>query len=166
MILALAFAGVFVPMLLEARLSARHERTLRGAGAVEPRGDVYRAMQIWYPASFLAMLLEGMLRAVTLDALMIGGAAVFVVAKVLKYWAIATLGDRWVFRVLVPPGSIRIVAGPYRWMRHPNYVAVAGELLGVALAMHARYSGPVVTTAFIGLMLRRVAIEERALSSS
>jgi methyltransferase len=161
---ALAFVLVYLPMAAEARLSAIHERALRRAGALEPRGDVYRAMQVWYPAAFLVMLLEGVLRAVALDALVVSGAAIFLLAKLVKYWAIATLGDRWTFRVLVPPGSVRTVAGPYRRMRHPNYVAVAGELVGVALAMHARYSGPVATTAFVCLMLRRVSIEERALA--
>jgi methyltransferase len=93
------------------------------------------------------------------------GAAVFVAAKALKYWAIATLGTRWTFRVLVPPLSTRIVAGPYRVLRHPNYVAVAGELIGVALMTRAVLSGPVAVAAFVALMLLRIRTEEQALGS-
>jgi methyltransferase len=88
---------------------------------------------------------------------------VFGIAKALKYWAIATLGRRWTFRVLVPPGSTRIVAGPYRWMRHPNYVAVIGELAGAAAMMRAIVAGPIATVGFGALMLARIRIEERAL---
>jgi len=66
--------------------------------------------------------------------------------------------------VLVPPGSTPIHAGPYRWINHPNYVAVGGELAGVAIAMHAAVSGVPVTAAFIFLMWRRVAIEDKALA--
>ena len=155
---------VFVPMVLEAVVSARHDRALRAGGAVEPPGDVYRAMQLAYPAAFLALIAEGAWRAADLDTVAAAGAAVFLVAKALKYWAIASLGTRWTFRVLVPPGSPRTSRGPYRWIAHPNYIAVALELTGVALAMHARASGPIAGVFFGLLMFRRVQIEEKALT--
>ena len=88
----------------------------------------------------------------------------FILAKAVKYWAIASLGTRWTFRVLVPPGSQRIVRGPYRWMAHPNYVAVVIELLGVAFAMHAIVAGPIELAGFGYLLVRRMQIEERALA--
>jgi methyltransferase len=89
---------------------------------------------------------------------------VFTAAKALKYWAIASLGERWTFRVLVPPGAASITAGPYRWLSHPNYVAVAGEIAGCALAMHAIVTGPVAFVGFGLLMLRRIKVEEAALT--
>lgn len=155
---------VFVLMAIEATVAARHDRALRALGAVEPAGDVYRAMQVAYPAAFLATLAEGAWRGVRPDAVVTAGAGVFLVAKALKYWAIASLGPRWTFRVLVPPGSRRIVGGPYRWISHPNYMAVALELTGVALAMHAGVAGPIGVAGFSVLMWRRVRIEEKALA--
>jgi methyltransferase len=151
-------------MAIEAVVAARHDRALRALGAVEPAGDVYRAMQVAYPGAFLAMLAEGVWRGAGTDILWIVGTSVFVAAKALKYWAIASLGARWTFRVLVPPGSQRTVRGPYRWMSHPNYVAVALELAAVAIAMHARVSGPIGVAGFVFLMWRRVRIEEKALA--
>jgi methyltransferase len=74
------------------------------------------------------------------------------------------LGERWTFRVLVPPQSARSAAGPYRWIAHPNYVAVAAELAGTAIAMHALVSGPLAVAGFAALMRRRIAIEETALT--
>src|SRR5688572_2286694 len=115
-------------MAFEARLSRANARTLRARGAQEPGGDVYRAMQLVYPASFVAMAVEAWLRPRAISQSVVTGAVVFVAAKSLKYWAIATLGPRWTFRVLVPPDSSRVTSGPYRYMRHPNYVGVAGEL--------------------------------------
>jgi methyltransferase len=156
-------AAIVALMLGETWLSARNERGLRAQGAVEPPGDVYRAMALAYPGAFVAMFAEGVLRGVTADALFAAGVGVVAVAKALKYWAIASLGPRWTFRVLVPPHSTRRVAGPYRWIAHPNYVAVAGELLGVAVAMHAMISGPFAVAGFGALMLRRISIEENAL---
>ena len=159
-----AALAVFLPMAAEAVVSARHDRALRARGAVEPPGDVYRAMQLAYPAAFLAMIAEGAWRAAGADTLAAAGAAVFLAAKALKYWAIASLGTRWTFRVLVPPGSARITRGPYRWIAHPNYIAVALELTAVALAMHARASGPVAVVLFSLLMFKRVRVEEKALA--
>jgi methyltransferase len=156
-------ALVVAPMLIETAVSARHDRALRAQGAVEPPGDVYRIMALAYPGAFVAMIAEGALRAVPLDGWFAAGLAVFAAGKALKYWAILSLGSRWTFRVLVPPGSSRTVSGPYRWLAHPNYVAVAGELSGVALAMHAVFTGPLAVAGFGWLMWRRIQIEEDAL---
>jgi len=162
----LTFAAiVFAVMILETVLSARNDRALRALGAVEPDGDVYMMMLVAYPGSFLAMFAEGALRGVRWDALVAAGIAVFAAAKAIKYWAIATLGPRWTFRVLVPPGSIPIARGPYRWLRHPNYVGVEGEIVGVALAMHAIVSGPIAAAGFGLLMWMRIRIEETALAN-
>jgi methyltransferase len=161
---ALAPVAVFVPMIAEALVAARHDRSLRALGAIEPPGDVYRAMQAAYPGAFVAMLAEGLWRGAGPDALALTGAGIFAAAKALKYWAIASLGSRWTFRVLVPPGSQRLGGGPYRWVAHPNYVAVALELTGVAVAMHAAFTGPVAVAGFGYLMRRRIRVEEEALS--
>jgi methyltransferase len=150
-------------MLAETAISSRHDGALRAAGAVEPPGDVYRIMAVAYPAAFVAILAEGLLRGVASDGWFAAGLAVFAASKALKYWAIASLGPRWTFRVLVPPGSTRTSGGPYRWVAHPNYVAVAGELAGAALAMHALVAGPLAVAGFGLLMRRRITIEETAL---
>ncbi len=161
--IAVLLAVGFVPMLLEARRSAANERALRAAGAVEPADDVYALMQVAYPLCFLAMVVEalGAWRGFGWTAL--AGGLVFISAKALKYWAIGTLGDRWTFRVLVPPGSARTLRGPYRLLRHPNYVAVVGELVGFALLARAPVAGALSLAAFGALLVARVRVEERAL---
>ena len=153
-------------MAVEARLSARHERALRSAGAIEPADDVYRWMQIAYPAAFLTMAFEAARRGVGFDHLFALGIAVFVLGKAIKYWAVATLGSRWTFRVLVPPSSSLITHGPYRYLRHPNYVGVIGELVGLALAARATVSGAISVGLFAVLIARRIRVEERALGGA
>jgi len=159
-------AIALVPMLLETARSAANERRLRAAGAVEPADDVIRIMQLAYPACFVAMIVEAWWRGSSWSHAATAGAIVFACAKALKYWAIATLGERWTFRVLVPPGSSRIVRGPYTVLRHPNYVAVAGELAGFALLAGAPVTGALATVGFGALMLLRIKVEERALRHS
>lgn len=164
MTVVVATVVIFGAMITEALVSARNDRALRAAGAIEPSGDVYRLMQIAYPACFGAILAEGAWRSAQPDTVFAAGLATFAAAKALKYWAIASLGPRWTFRVLVPPGSARTQRGPYRWIAHPNYVGVAGELIGAAVAMHAIVTGPVAVAGFCILMVRRVVVEEKALA--
>lgn len=158
-----ALCIVMAAMLAETALSRRHESQLRVLGAVEPPGDVYRAMQIAYPGAFVVMALEGALAGPPAGAHTWAGIAVFGLAKALKYWAIGSLGTRWTFRVLVPPGATSVTSGPYAWVRHPNYVAVIGELVGMALIVGARLTGPLATLVFAALIGLRLRVEERAL---
>src|SRR5438445_3256862 len=94
---ASVFVVTFVPMLVEARRSARNERVQRARGGIEPADDVYGVMRIAYPACFVAMLVEGGLRGTPSTAAIVAGAAIFAGAKAVKYWAIASLGTCWTF---------------------------------------------------------------------
>jgi len=156
--------AVFVTLLLEAMLSRRHERALRRRGAIEPANDVHRLMAVAYPGAFLAMVAESVLRGSPPHAWLLPGVTLFVLAKAVKYSAIRALGERWTFRVLVLPGEPLVVRGPYRFMRHPNYVGVAGELVGSTLAFGAWVVGPLATILFLALVARRMAVEEAALA--
>jgi methyltransferase len=165
-VLILIFVAVFGSMLVEARRAAANERAQRARGGLEPPGDVYGLMQIAYPVSFLAMLAEGAWRGGAPAPLLAAGTLVFAAAKALKWWAILTLGPFWTFRVIVIPGTTRVVSGPYRFVPHPNYVAVVGEFVGIALMAGARVSGPAALLVFAALLVKRIAVEERALRAS
>lgn len=150
-------------MAAEALHAARNERDLLARGAIEPAGDVYKTMRWMYPLCFLTMAAEGSIGGPASRPEMVTGLVTLVLAKALKYWAITTLGPRWTFRVLVLPSAPLVATGPYRWLRHPNYVAVAGELIGAALVMSSGITGVVSLAVFGWLMLRRIVVEDRAL---
>lgn len=158
-------AIVFVPMTIEVARAARHERAQRARGGVEPRGDVYRAMRVAYPGAFLAMIVEGGVRGLPPAGVWWAGVALFAAAKALKWWAIAALGPSWTFRVIVVPGVPLVTGGPYRYLRHPNYVGVVGELVSAATMTGARLSGPIAVAAFGLLIARRVSVERCALAA-
>jgi methyltransferase len=160
-----AFTIVVAFLLIEAARAARNERAQFARGGIEPSGDVYKMMRIAYPGAFLAMFAEAFLRDSTRQAVFTTGVLTFGLAKALKWWAITALGPAWTFRVIVVPGASLVTTGPYRWLRHPNYVAVAGELIGVALMCDARVTGPIAIVAFSLLMLRRIAVENRVLGA-
>ena len=154
---------VMLVMLAESLLSRRHERMLRDRGAIEPPGDVYATMRWVYPAAFVAMAAEGIMSGPAPISVVVAGALLMVAAKALKWWAMASLGMRWTFRVLIVPGAPLVTHGPYARVRHPNYVAVAGELVAMAMMTGARISGPFATLLFSWLMWRRIRVEDRAL---
>ena len=160
---ALVLGAVLLLMLVELQLSVAHERYLRAEGAVEPPDDVHRLMRVAYPASFAAMAGEAIVRGTIARNELLLGIALLGVAKALKFWAIASLGRRWSFRVLVLPGASLVRTGPYRFLRHPNYIAVLGELVSVALALQAPVSGTLAVLGFGALLRRRIRVEERAL---
>ena len=176
-LVAFTTALVLGLLLAETRLSWRHERGLRARGAVTPPGDVYPLLAALYPTAFILMGAEGLWRASAAGrdaaaalasqgpAWFASGLLLFVASKWLKYWAIRTLGERWTFRVFVVPDTPLVTNGPYRYVAHPNYIGVIGELAGTAMMVGAPVCGPVMLVAF-GVALRaRVRFENEVLRS-
>jgi methyltransferase len=162
-IAAITTLAVLLVMGGEAVLSSTNERQLRARGAVEPADDVIGRMRWAYPAAFIAMGIEGALSGPASRELLMIGLALFGMAKALKAWAISSLGSKWSYRVLVVPGEPLVTTGPYRFLSHPNYLAVVGELLSVAAIVWAPITGVLATVGFGWLMIARIRIEDRAL---
>ena len=162
-IASVTVVAVLLIMAGEAVLSRVNETLLRAKGAVEPPGDVIGIMRWAYPLSFVAMFVEGALTGPAPREVLMWGLALLGMAKALKMWAITTLGFRWSFRVLVLPGAPLIRTGPYRFLSHPNYVAVVGEIASVAMIVWAPITGVLATIGFGALMVRRIRIENIAL---
>jgi len=154
---------VLVTMLVELRISVAHERELFRVGAIEAPDPVYATMRWAYPGTFVAMAIEGLVTASPPGLLTIAGSVVFVAGKALKLWAIASLGTRWTYRVLVVPNAPLVTRGPYRFLRHPNYVGVVGELVGMAMLVQAPVTGVLSIVGFGYLLRLRIRAEEQAL---
>jgi methyltransferase len=163
--LASLAAVVYGPMIVEAVRARRNERLQVQRGGIEPAGDVYRVMQLAYPAVFAAMIVESAGRRPP-AGVVVAGAAVFLCAKSVKWAAILALGSAWTFRVIVVPRSRLVRRGPYRFLRHPNYVGVVGELIGAAMMSGAWVTGPLALAGFGALLTRRISVEDRALAAA
>jgi methyltransferase len=89
--------------------------------------------------------------------------ALFAVLQVLRFWVLATLGDRWTTRIVILPGAPLVKTGPYRFLNHPNYVVVIGEIAVLPLV----FGLPLYALAFSilnGLVLSiRITAENAAL---
>ncbi|MGW4963280.1 isoprenylcysteine carboxyl methyltransferase family protein [Nonomuraea sp. NPDC004186] len=90
--------------------------------------------------------------------------AVVVLAQGLRWWCVGTLGRQWNTRVVVVPGMPLVHRGPYRWLRHPNYVAVVAEGLALPLVHSAWLTATAFAAANAVLLTVRVRVEDAALS--
>jgi methyltransferase len=91
--------------------------------------------------------------------------AVVLAAQALRWWCIVTLGNQWNTRVIVVPGLPLVSAGPYRWLRHPNYLAVALEVAALPLVHTAWVTAVLFTSANAAVLSVRIRVEERALAT-
>ncbi|MEV3931223.1 MULTISPECIES: isoprenylcysteine carboxyl methyltransferase family protein [unclassified Streptomyces] len=90
--------------------------------------------------------------------------AVVAAAQVLRWWCVRTLGRRWNTRVIVVPGLPLVTGGPYRWLSHPNYVAVAAEGAALPLAHGAWVTAVLFTLGNAALLTVRIRCEDGALA--
>lgn len=167
--------GLFAGFLLllgvergvELALSRRNARWAFARGGVEVGRAHFRVMSALHLAFFAACAFEvfGYGRAFP-GAVGWGALAVALAAQALRYWAIATLGPRWNVRIIVLPEAPPVTSGPYRFIRHPNYVAVVAELLAVPLVHGAVYTALLFTVLNAALLTVRIRAEERALGES
>lgn len=90
--------------------------------------------------------------------------ALVIAAQGLRWWCVAALGHRWNTQVVVVPGLPLVARGPYRWLRHPNYVAVAAEGVALPLVHTAWLTAVAFTACNAALMVVRIRCENAALS--
>jgi methyltransferase len=155
-------AGERLVELVLSRLNAAW--SLRRGGVEYGRGH-YPLMVALHAGFLVAVLAEAWLRRPDVSPTLAWSMLVLVLAaQALRWWCIATLGPRWNTRVIVIPGMAPVTNGPYRWLRHPNYVAVVVE--GIALPLvHTAWVTAVVFTVLNAVLLRtRIGVENSALA--
>jgi methyltransferase len=151
-------------MLVESWISARNSRELLQKGAVEIAPHLFPVMAILYGVMYFGGLAEHLFfrREISL-AWAFSFGILFCLAKALKFWAIASLGSFWTMRVLILPESRVVTGGPYRWIRHPNYIAVLMEIAATTLIGKCFYTFGIVIILFSVTLVFRIQYEERAL---
>ena len=163
----LLVAAVGLERVAELRLSLRHARWAMDRGGVETGRVHYPPMVVLHSALLVGALVEvAVAHRPFIPALGWPMLAVVAGAQGLRWWCIATLGVRWNTRVIVVPGLALVTAGPYRLMRHPNYVAVVAEGVALPLVHTAWVTATVFTVLNAWLLTVRVRCENRALAAA
>jgi methyltransferase len=161
----LALLGALaVERIVELIISARNARWAFARGAIEAGRGHYPAMAAFHTLFIAACAAEALIFKRTFPGIVgwiaLGGA---LTAQALRYWAVATLGRRWNTRIIVVPGAAPVTGGPYRFVRHPNYVAVVIEMICVPM-IYGCWITAVAFSAGNAMLLRfRIKAEESAL---
>ena len=166
---SLLFYAVLAAMacerVAELLVSTRNARWSLAHGGVESGHGHYPAMVLLHLSLFVGCVVEvkaahrPFVTWVAVPALI-----VVLLSQVLRWWCISTLGHQWSTRVIVVPDLERVVSGPYRWWRHPNYAAVAAEGLALPLIHSAWITAIVFSVLNFWLLKVRLGVEERALA--
>lgn len=157
--------AVALERLAELAISLRNLRWAREHGGVEAGRGHYPWMVALHTAILVAAPLEvWFLRRPFVPVLGWTMLGLLAATMALRYWAIASLGRRWNTRVVIVPGEPPVVGGPYRFLRHPNYLAVVLEIAALPLIHTAWLTALLFSLANAWLLRVRIAAEEAALS--
>ncbi len=155
--------AVSAQRLFELWLTRRNRARLLARGGVEARPDAFGAMAALHTAFLACLAWESHPWSVPLDSRTAYCLAALAVVTALRCWTIAALGEYWSSRVIVVPGMRLVRRGPYRFLRHPNYLVIALEFLLIPLLMRAPVTLVLFSLANLAVLRRRIRIEEAAL---
>jgi methyltransferase len=160
----LAFLALLaLERLGEMGVSSRHARRLLARGGIEVGRGHFPAMVAFHAGFLGACLAEALLWPDPPPGAAWLALAGALLAQGLRWWAVATLGERWSARVIVLPDAPPVTGGPYRFLRHPNYLAVVLEMACVPLAFGSWRTALLASLGNAWLMAVRIRAEERAL---
>lgn len=149
---------IAVQRLAELAFAARNTRRLKSDGAVEVGARHYPLLIVLHVAWFVAIIATiSPDKPVNLPLL-----GVFATLQVARFWVIATLGKRWTTRIIVPRNLPPVTNGPYRLVRHPNYLIVCGEIAVVPLMFGAWKIALFFSLLNLMILRHRVRVEKAA----
>lgn len=152
-------AFLIVQRLVELGLAQFNTGRLRAKGAVEFGAAHYPLIVVLHALWLLGLWALGHDRPINTFWLV-----VFVLLQIGRVWVIASLGTRWTTRVIVLRGAARVARGPYRWLKHPNYLIVVLEIAVVPLALGLPMFALIFSIANAALLVYRIRIENEALA--
>lgn len=160
-------AATVVERLAELVVSKRNAAKAFARGGVEHGAGHFPTMVVLHTAFLVACLLEPiLLERPFIPALAYPMVAIAIACQGLRWWVITTLGWRWNTRVIVVPGLEPIRSGPFRFLRHPNYLAVVLEGIALPLIHTSWLTAIVFTVLNAALLTVRIRVEENALEEA
>lgn len=160
----LILGALALERLFELWLSARNARRALAAGAFETGRSQYRMIAVFHALFIASAAAEGILLQRPFPGMPGWVAlALAISAQGLRYWCVATLGPRWNTRIIVWSESWPITGGPYRFIRHPNYLAVIIEVACVPLIRGCWLTAAIFSVGNAVLLAARISTEEAAM---
>jgi methyltransferase len=142
-------------------LSWHNTRRLKERGAIEISARHYPLVVAVHASWLISLFMLGHDQPLNMFAL-----AAYLALQGLRFWVMRTLGARWTTRIIVLPGVPLVSAGPYRYLSHPNYAVVAGEIATLPLVVGLPWLAIVFTILNAAVLFIRIRAENRALQSA
>jgi methyltransferase len=139
----------------------RNTQRLLARGAIELAPAHYPLIVAVHAGWLISLWLFGSHQPVNAIAL-----AAYLILQIFRFWVFQTLGARWTTRIIVVPGEALVSAGPYRFLSHPNYAVVAGEIAVLPLALSLPWIAAIFSVLNGFVLAIRVRAENRALAAS
>jgi methyltransferase len=152
-----------IQRLTEVRIAKKNERVLREKGAVEAGKDHYHWMVLMHASFFVLFFIEVIVFHASPPFWWMAPFVLFIAAQIIRIWAIKSLGVYWNTKIILLPGANVVARGPYRFMRHPNYLVVSLEILVIPLIFGAYFTAILFTILNIFMLRVRIPAEEKAL---
>lgn len=163
-LLWLLFSLIVIQRMIELRIARRNREWVLALGAIEYGAGHYMLFYMLHIGWFISWITEYLTAHSKIDSFWPLWLALFMAAQALRYWCIHSLGRYWNTRILVIPGATLVTKGPYQYLPHPNYLAVAVEIFTVPAMFGAWLTALVFSIANAILILGvRIPKEEQAL---
>jgi methyltransferase len=153
-------AAVALQRLFEIAYASRNTRALLARGGIEV-GRRHYPLFVLLHASWLAAIVLAMPQPTPIH---IAPLAAFLLLQLARLWVIATLGPYWTTRIITVPGAPLVRRGPYRYVRHPNYLIVTGEIALLPLVFGEFWIAVIFSGLNAALLAWRIHVEETALA--
>ncbi len=162
-LLVLVGIGRFV----ELGISRRNQRKLEKQGVRKVAEPHFRWMVLVHAAVLVGAAVEVvLLHRPLISWLAITMGTLFVLANALRWWVIRTLAEHWNVEVMASSPVGVVTSGPYKWVRHPNYVAVVAELFSLPMIHTAWITALAGTVANLEILRRRLRVEDGVLMTN
>ncbi|MFJ5965134.1 isoprenylcysteine carboxyl methyltransferase family protein [Bacillus sp. NPDC093026] len=149
--------------LIEVLVAKRNEKKVKAIGAIEFGARHYPYMVAMHAAFFLSLIAETLLFQHERSRFFLLLLILLMVTQLVRYWALWSLGMYWNTKILVVPNAMIVKKGPYRWLKHPNYLVVAIEFVLIPLLFQAYITAILFTCLNVWMMMVRIQTEEEAL---
>lgn len=166
MLFSIMLAIVIIQRLVELFIAKRNEKWMRSQGAFEVGATHYPIMVAMHSTFFLSMLLEVIVLDRSFSPLWFPLLVGFLLAQIGRIWCLRSLGKFWNTKIIILPGADVVQKGPYRFIRHPNYVIVSIELLILPLIFNAYFTAILFSILNAWMLSVRIPAEEKALKEA
>ncbi|MBO1000108.1 isoprenylcysteine carboxyl methyltransferase [Bacillus sp. SD075] len=163
MIFAIFIILIAIQRLVELYIAKQNEKQLKVAGAVEYGESHYKWMVLMHLSFFIVLIIEVAVLERNVAGLWPIWLPLFLIAQSGRIWVIQSLGKHWNTKIIVLPDADVVKKGPYKYIKHPNYIIVATEIIVISLLFNAYYTAIIFSLLNVWMMTVRIPLEEKAL---